>query len=135
MHPTARKRLGDTGEELATRELARRGYVIRERNWRCTAGELDIIAELPLALQGRGGGGEGASIIFIEVRTRRGDQFGTPEESITPAKRAHLIAAAQTYLQEHALEDCDWRIDVVAVELSARGELLRIDVIENAVEG
>lgn len=134
---STRKQLGSAGEELAARELIRRGYTIRERNWRCTAGELDIVAELPSPPTPLPPSttGEGSCIVFVEVRTRRGNQFGTPEESITPAKRAHLIAAAQTYLQEHALEDRDWRIDVVAVELSPRGELLRIDVIENAVEG
>ena len=119
----ARKRLGDAGEEIATRELVRRGYVVRERNWRCPEGELDIIAE------------QGESLVFVEVRTRRGDRFGTPEESITLAKRAHLIAAAQTYLQAHSLPDRDWRIDVVAVEMSDRGRLQRVDVIENAIEG
>ena len=117
-----RKRLGDVGEEIAARELARRGYTVRERNWRCPEGELDIVAE------------QGDVLVLAEVRTRRGDRFGTPEESITPAKRAHLIASAQAYLQAHSL-DCDWRIDVVAVEMSARGELLRVDVIENAIEG
>lgn len=118
----ARKRLGDTGEEIAARELIRRGYTVRERNWRCLEGELDIVAE------------QRESLVFVEVRTRRGDRFGTPEESITPAKRAHLVAAAQAYLQAHPLQDCDWRIDVVAVELSAQGKLLRVDVIENAIE-
>jgi len=119
----ARKRLGDAGEEIATRELVRRGYVVRERNWRCPEGELDIVAE------------QGESLVFVEVRTRRGDRFGTPEESITPAKRAHLIAAAQAYLQAQSLQDRDWRIDVVAVEMSDRGQLQRVDVIENAIEG
>jgi putative endonuclease len=114
--------LGNAGEDIAARELSRRGYIVRERNWRCPEGELDIVAE------------QGAALVFVEVRTRRGDRFGTPEDSITPAKRAHLIAAAQSYLQAHAL-DCDWRIDVVAVEISARGELIRVDVIENAIEG
>jgi putative endonuclease len=73
--------------------------------------------------------------VFVEVRTRRGGEFGTPEDSITPRKRQHLVAAAQTYLQEHQLPDVAWRIDVVAVELSRRGELLRVDVIENAIQG
>lgn len=116
-------RVGAAGEELAARELARRGYVIRERNWRCAAGEVDLVAEQDDAL------------VFVEVKTRRSNQFGAPEESITFAKRAHLIAAAQTYLQEHQLQDCDWRIDVVAIELGPHGRVQRIDVIENAVEG
>ena len=119
----ARKRLGDAGEEIARRELVRRGYVVRERNWRCPEGELDLVAE------------QGELLVFVEVRTRRGDRFGTPEESITPAKRAHLIAAAQAYLQAHSLQDRDWRIDVVAVAMSERGQLERVDVIENAIEG
>ncbi len=119
----ARKQLGDAGEEIASRELVRRGYVVRERNWRCPEGELDIIAE------------QGEWLVFVEVRTRRGDRFGTPEESITLAKRAHLIAAAQAYLQAHSLPDRDWRIDVVAVGMSDRGQLQRVDVIENAIEG
>ena len=119
----ARKRLGNVGEGIAARELSRRGYIVRERNWRCPEGELDLVAE------------QGSVLVFVEVRTRRGDRFGTPEDSITPAKRAHLIAAAQAYLQAHALQDCDWRIDVVAVEMTARGELVRVDVIENAVQG
>ena len=119
----ARKQLGDVGEEIAARELVRRGYTVRERNWRCPEGELDIIAE------------QGESLVFVEVRARRGDRFGTPEESITPAKRAHLIAAAQAYLQAQSLQDRDWRIDVVAVAMSDRGQLQRVDVIENAIEG
>jgi len=119
----ARKRLGEAGEAIAARELTRRGYAVRDRNWRCAEGELDIIAE------------QGDALVFVEVRTRRGSRFGTPEDSITRAKRVHLIAAAQAYLQAHSMEDRDWRIDVVAVEMTARGELVRVDVIENAIEG
>jgi putative endonuclease len=117
-----RQKLGQTGESLAALELQRRGYRLLARNWRCPAGEIDLIAE------------QGGALVFVEVRTRRGDARGTPLESITPAKQAKLIEAGLTYLQEHALEDRDWRIDVVAVELTPRGQLLRIDVIENAVE-
>ncbi len=117
-----RRALGQLGESLAARELERRGYRILARNWRCPVGEIDLVAE------------RGGTLIFIEVRTRRGLERGTPQESITPAKQAKLIETAQTYLSENGIEERDWRIDVVAVEMSPRGELLRIDVIENAVE-
>jgi len=96
------------------------GYVVRERNWRCAAGEIDIVAE------------EGSCLVFVEVRTRRGREYGTPEESVTPAKQAKLVELAQTYLQEHRW-DGDWRIDVVAVEMTSRGTLLRVELIKNAV--
>ena len=106
--PDQRRALGQAGESLAARELERRGYRIVARNWRCPIGEIDIVAE------------HGEALVFVEVRTRRGDRWGTPQESITPAKRARLIEAAQTYLQQQALEDRMWRIDVLesAVEQS-----------------
>ena len=117
-----RRALGKLGETPAARELVRRGYRIVERNWLCSIGEIDIVAE------------KDGQLVIVEVRTRRGDERGTPQESITPAKQARLIELALTYVQEHEPGDRDWRIDVVAVELSPRGQLLRIDVIENAIE-
>ncbi len=116
----ARKRLGRWGEDLAVAHLRQQGYVVRERNWRCPAGEIDIVGE------------DGSCLVFVEVRTRRGREFGTPEESVTPAKQAKLVELAQTYLQEHDW-DGDWRIDVVAVEMSSDGKLLRVELIKNAV--
>jgi len=116
----ARKRLGQRGEDLAAAQLEERGYIVRERNWRCPAGEIDIVAE------------DGGCLVFVEVRTRRGRKYGTPEESVTPVKQAKLVEVAQTYLQEHGW-DGDWRIDVVAVEMTSGGKLLRVELIKNAV--
>jgi len=118
----ARKKLGRLGENLAADHLERRGYVIRQRNYRCPVGEMDIVAE------------DGDCLVFVEVRTRRGREYGTPEESITAAKQAKLVEVAQTYLQEHDWPG-DWRIDVVAVELTRRGKLERVTVIPSAVGG
>jgi putative endonuclease len=115
--------LGRRGEELAVTELVRRGYEIRQRNWRCLEGEIDVVAE------------HDGWVVFVEVRTRRGRALGTPEVSITAAKRARLIRVAEVYLAESEPGEVDWRIDVVAVEMSRRGKLLRIDVYENAVTG
>ncbi len=117
-----RRALGKRGETLAAQKLLSLGYTIRERNWRCAVGELDIVAE------------KDGALIFVEVRTRRGDRFGTPEESITPAKRTKLIEVAQTYLDEHGENDRNWRIDVVAIDMGLRGEVSRMEVIENAIE-
>ncbi len=118
-----RQQLGRRGEALAAEKLMALGYALVARNYRCAAGEIDLVAR------------RGEAWVFVEVRTRRGGQFGTPEDSITSRKRKHLVAAAQTYLQEHQLADVPWRIDMVAVELSPRGELMRVDVIENAIQG
>jgi putative endonuclease len=118
----ARHSLGKRGEQYAAQYLTDRGYAIRTRNWRCPVGEIDLVAE------------KEGKLIFVEVRTRRGDRLGTPEESITPTKRARLIAAAQTYLDEQGQADRDWRIDVVAIEIGSHGEVKRCTLIENAIE-
>jgi putative endonuclease len=120
--PDKRQALGRRGENYAAHYLAAQGYRVLTRNWRCASGEIDLVAE------------KAAALIFVEVRTRRGDRWGTPEESITPAKRAKLIAAAQTYLDEHGQANRDWRIDVVAIEIGSRGEVQRCTLIENAIE-
>jgi putative endonuclease len=116
-----RQALGRRGEQLAADKLLGLGYNLIARNYRCQAGEIDLIGRLD------------EQWVFVEVRTRRGRKFGTPEESITARKKAHLIAAAQTYLQENEISDAQWRIDLVAVEFSTRGDLLRIEILENAV--
>ncbi len=118
-----RQRLGQRGEKLATEHLLAQGYRILARNVRYPAGELDIVAQ------------DGSYLVFVEVRTRRGRNYGSPEESVTRTKQAKLIEVARTYLQEHELHDVDWRIDVVAVELAPDGRLLRVEVIKDAVHG
>ena len=118
-----RLNLGRRGEQLAEQKLILSGYAIVARNYRCREGEIDLVAQ------------RGETTVFVEVRTRRSEAFGSPEASITPRKRQHLIAAAQSYLQANQLIDAAWRIDVVAVELSGRGDVLRVDIIENAIQG
>ena len=119
----ARLSLGRRGEQLAEQKLTASGYAIVARNYRCVSGEIDLVAR------------SAGTLVFVEVRTRRGEKFGTPEASITLRKRRHLVAAAQSYLQENLLTEAAWRIDVVAVALSEKGELVRVEIIENAIQG
>lgn len=114
--------LGNFGERVAAHHLEAKGYQILERNWSVREGEIDLIASKP------------GEIIFVEVRSRRGGAFGTPEESITGRKAAHVRAAAHAYLQEHPEAPETQRIDVVALELDAKGRVLRVEQIENAIE-
>jgi len=117
----ARVQLGRRGEELAADALVQRGYQIVERNWYAQIGEVDVVARRDGAWS------------FFEVRTRRGRAFGTPEESITLAKRERMVNVARLYLAEHDLNvyEVDWRIGVVAVEMDEAGHLLRIEVYEH----
>jgi len=114
-----RVRLGRRGEELAVAELIRCGYEIVARNWRCQVGEVDVVAR------------RNEAWALFEVRTRRGREFGTPEESLTPTKQQRMINVALTYLAEHHLNDVDWRVGLVAVEMDLAGRLLRVEVYES----
>jgi putative endonuclease len=114
-----RKQTGRQGEDTAAVYLLEQGYRIIERNWVCRTGELDIMAQ------------DGDILVFVEVRARRGNRFGPPEESITPAKQARLIELAQTYLQEVPQPHPAWRIDVIAVRLGPG--LPQLNHIKNAV--
>ena len=119
---TRRQRTGELGEEIAARHLLEAGYRILERKHRTPHGEIDLVCE------------RDGNLVFVEVRTRRPSGFGSPEESITPEKAAHMTDSAQHYIQHADVEYHDWRIDLVAIELAHNGRLLRFDVIENAVE-
>ncbi|RME50739.1 MAG: YraN family protein [Caldilineae bacterium] len=116
-----RKATGAYGEQLAAAYLNRQGYEIVARNWRCPAGEMDIIAR------------QGETLVFVEVRTRRGTRLGSPEESITPAKQARLVDIARTYLAEMDCAGCDWRIDVIAIVLNRRNQIARFNHLRWAV--
>ena len=118
-----RRDTGILGEKLAKDFLKKQGYRIKETNYRCPQGEIDIVAR------------HKDFLVFIEVRTKRSLDFGSPEESITPAKKERMRAAAEHYRQAHENLPSLWRIDVVAVELNQKGEPSRIELIENAVGG
>jgi putative endonuclease len=115
----ARVKLGRRGEDLAVAELVRRGYGVVARNWHCRVGEVDVVARRHDVWH------------FFEVRTRRGREFGTPEESLTPAKQQRMIEVALTYLGEHDLNDVDWRVGLVAVEMDRGGRVERVEVYES----
>lgn len=119
--PLKRKEVGALGEKLAVDFLKKRGYKIVQRNFRCREGEIDIIAK------------QGECLVFVEVRTKRGSDYGVPEESITPFKKDKLASLAQIYLQNYHPSPQSWRIDVVAVELTVQNRVSRLEHIENAL--
>lgn len=116
-----RRDTGILGEKLARDFLEKRGYRIRETNYRCHEGEIDIIAE------------QNNSLVFIEVRTKKSLAFGSPEESITRTKMKKLRNTALHYQQNHDNLPQSWRIDAVLLELDRKGQPLRIELVENAV--
>lgn len=120
--PDHRKKLGDFGEQAAAAHLTRQGMHVLARKWRCAEGEIDLVLR------------DGETLVFVEVRTRRGGSPGSAEESVGLAKQARLVALAYAYCAAHALpEQAIWRIDVVAVELDRSGRIARLNHIPHAI--
>lgn len=107
------------GEDLATNFLKDKGYKIIDRNFRKGYGEIDIICL------------KNNILVFVEVKTRTSNVFGTPFEAITYSKLQTLIKTAQFYkMINSGLPDL-MRIDAISVELNSARDLIRIDHIEN----
>jgi putative endonuclease len=106
------KQIGDEAEDLAVDYLRGQGYEIIERNFRCSFGEVDIIAL------------DGDALVFVEVKKKGSDRFGTPGEMITPKKLEKVRRSAQKYMADNILENADWRIDAVLIN-GERVELLK----------
>lgn len=119
-----RRATGQRGEALAARYVQGKGYGIIATNWRGAGGELDLIAT------------DGATLVFIEVRTRRAQVDGLAAESVTRAKQRKLAMLAELYLQELDARGTPWpgpyRIDVVAIQV--RGARAQVRHIVSAVE-
>lgn len=116
---TVRRALGAYGERLAAHHLLATGLRLAARNWRCADGEVDIIAW------------DGDVLVFCEVKTRRGNEFGTPAESVVPAKTRRLRRLAAQWLQTTAANPREVRFDVIEVR-APRSGAPRVDHIKGA---
>lgn len=99
----ARRTLGATGESLAADLYRKLGFTIVDRNWHCTAGELDLVVA------------SGDLLVFCEVKTRRCDFFGSPAEAVGYQKQARLRRLAAAWMAEHRSGHANVRFDVVSV--------------------
>lgn len=97
------RQLGITGEQLAHRFLVNKGYRTLTTNYRSPRGEIDLVCQ------------DGDTVVFVEVKTRSSEKFGTPEESVTPLKQRRLQQLAQEYLIAHHLETQPVRFDVLTL--------------------
>jgi putative endonuclease len=99
----AKDALGRYGEDLAAQYLEDLGLVILDRNWRCSAGELDVIAR------------EGDRLVVCEVKTRRSERYGAPVEAVSPRKMRRLRILAVRWLEEHEVHAPEIRFDVIGI--------------------
>ncbi len=108
----SRKDLGNWGEEVACWYLQKKGYKIRHRHYTCRFGEIDIIAE------------DRGMVVFVEVKTRIGDAFGVPEQSVSQRKLGNLRKAIFSYLSRNPIEN--YRIDILAIIYRSSGRKVTI---------
>jgi putative endonuclease len=101
--------LGAYGETLAARYLVEQGMVVLDRNWRCDAGEIDLVLR------------DGDVLVVCEVKTRSSTRYGTPHEAVSEIKLARLRRLAGRWLEERRVDVRDIRIDLVAIIRPRRG--------------
>ena len=117
------RELGDIGEKATAAYLKKSGYEILKMNYRCRAGEIDIICK------------NEEYLVFVEVKTRSGSMYGDPAEAITNIKQRHISKAAQHYILSNSTYNLQPRFDVSEVYVSNntnRPTVESINIIENA---
>lgn len=129
------KRTGNRGEELASEYLVKKGFIIEERNFHTRFGELDIV------------GWDGETLVFVEVKTKIGHDFGEPEEMVNKKKLGQVKRMGEVYVElknngggvrlpqsPRRLRNDDWkggcRVDVVAIVLKENGEVEKLEHYE-----
>ena len=123
-HPArvSTRALGQVGEAAAVRFLRRRGLVILARNLRSRLGEIDLLAQ------------DGPTLVFVEVKARRGVPGDPPEAAVDARKRARLIRLALGYLAAHRLGERACRFDVVGVSLDEAGRVTDVRHLRHAFD-
>ena len=115
-----RLELGRLGEDLALQKIRKLGYRCLVRNYRCSLGEVDLIAR------------DGDTLVFIEIKTRRGRSLEFAKEAVSRKKRRQLSKVALSYIRDHDCADVKSRFDVVAISL--QGNRREIEVVKNAFD-
>jgi putative endonuclease len=119
MNNLSRLLLGKKGEDLASNYLHKKGYRIIDRNFKKGYGELDIIAL------------QDSTLVFIEVKTRIGREFGLPEEAVTPRKLREVIKTAQYYKLLHPQLPEAMQVDVIGIELDSSDRIVYFNHIQS----
>ncbi|MGB3305659.1 MAG: YraN family protein [Thermomicrobiales bacterium] len=117
-----RHTLGAAGESHALRYLEAQGHRLVARNWHCRSGELDLVTL------------DGEILVFVEVKTRRGERAGRADDAVTGAKAARMLSAATWFLAEHPEhQERVWRCDLIAIAVDAVSGSAKIRHYPNAI--
>ncbi|MBK5240926.1 YraN family protein [Clostridium sp.] len=119
---THNKDIGALGEDIAETHLKNTGYVIKEKNFRCKCGEIDLIAV------------NSGYTCFVEVKTRYGTKFGLPAESVNYVKQKKIYKTAEVYISYKNIADSNFRFDVIEVLLNNDNNDFLVNHIEDAFQ-
>ncbi len=120
--PDSKAAFGRAGERHARLYLEAREYRFVAANWRCRAGELDLVMR------------DGSELAFIEVKTRTGDWGGHASEAVTSVKASRVLDAAEAFVAAHPeFEDDVWRCDIIAVTLGRDAVVRSLEHFVNAI--
>ena len=114
----ARQDFGELGERIAERWLRRQGWRVVQRRFRSGHRDIDLVVE------------QGDLVVFVEVKARRGAQFGDPVEAVNWSKRRQLVRSASVWIDRHGRPSESYRFDVVGVLVE--GERVRVRHVANA---
>ena len=114
----ARQAFGEVGERVAERWLRRKGWRIVQRRFRNGRRDIDLVAE------------RDGLVAFVEVKARRGLQFGQPVEAVNWRKQRELTRSAHIWIERHGRPDDAYRFDVIGVLVD--GQAVRVRHVENA---
>lgn len=123
MFKRSKKEIGLVGEDAAIEFLKKEGYKILQKNYYCNIGEIDVIAR------------HKKNLVFIEVKVRSTDSFGSPEFAVSRRKRRQIVRVAETYLAHNRINDVDCRFDVVAISCNLEKNIAPvIKLLKNAFQ-
>ena len=115
-----RRGVGRRGEDLAARHLQSLGMTLVARNVRLPEGEIDLVVR------------DGDELVFVEVKTRLGDEETAPDSAVTAAKLDRLDRLGEAYIARGEMDGVPWRVDVVAIVLGRTGRVLLLDHLQGA---
>ena len=117
-----RSAVGTTGESHARRYLEAKGYRFVASNWFCEAGELDLVMR------------DGDELVFVEVKTRRGEEYGHASEAVSWSKSRKVMESAEWFVATHEeFQDLIWRCDLIAITIHPRTRVATVEHEINAL--
>ncbi|MCS7224202.1 MAG: YraN family protein [Armatimonadetes bacterium] len=119
-HKSPDEPIGKRAEREAALYLQRRGYQLLKADVRSPFGQIDLVCR------------KGNTIVFVEVKARSQEEFGSPLEGLRPKQKERLFRSGEAFIAKHQLSHCEVRFDLIGISFNKKGQIVRIEHIPNA---